>query len=88
MDQHAARRRSVLLGLLGLGAAGPAYAISAEPMDVPTERLLATQCHDRSQHTRLLAELATKLGQIDDAARQRIVAAAACPFCGCRLAED
>jgi hypothetical protein len=82
------QRRGFLLGLLGLGAAGPAFALSAEPMDVPTERLLATQCHDRSQHTRLLAELAVKLGQIDEAARQRIVAQAACPFCGCRLAEE
>jgi hypothetical protein len=88
MDQYVAARRSVLLGLCGLGAAGPAYALSSETMDVPTARLLATQCHDRTQHTRLIAELAVKLGQIDEAARERIIAAASCPFCGCRLAEE
>ena len=83
-------RRGFLLGafgaVAGLGVARHARALTAEPMDVPTQRLLATTCHDRSLHPRLLAEVAERLGEITPEQRERIVAAATCPFCGCRLA--
>lgn len=85
-------RRGLLTGaaaaLAGLGAARTALALSAEPMDVPTERLLATACHDRTAHVKLLVELAEKLGEITPVQRQRVLDAAACPFCGCRLAAQ
>lgn len=85
-SQH---RRGFLLGALGVvtGAAATrhALALSAEPIDVSTQRLLSTACHDRALHPRLLAEIAEKLGEITPEQRQRIVAAAACPFCGCDL---
>jgi len=82
-------RRGFLLGALGvagLGAARHALALSAEPIDVPTARLLAATCHDRSLHPKLLAEVAARLGEVTPEQRERIVAAASCPFCGCRLA--
>ena len=79
-------RRAFLLGALGL-AGGRAWALSAETVDVPTARLMASTCHDRSAHPRLLAELAEKLGEITPEQRERIVAAATCPFCGCRLSQ-
>jgi hypothetical protein len=79
-------RRGFLLGVLGLGAAPGALAITEEPMNVPTERVLAGACHDRTQHARLLAEFAAKLTDVDEAARKRLIDAATCPFCSCRLA--
>ena len=85
-------RRGLLAGaatvLAGLGASRTALALSAEPMDVATQRLMANACHDRTAHVRLLAELAEKLGDITPEQRQRVLEAAACPFCGCRLAEQ
>lgn len=85
-SQH---RRGFLLAALGAMAGGAvtrrALALSAEPIDIPTQRLLATACHDRALHPRLLAEIAEKLGEVTPEQRQGIVAAAACPFCGCNL---
>ena len=85
------QRREFLIGALGAlagaGVARQALALSPEPMNVPTERLLATTCHDRTMHPKLLAEIAEKLGQITPEERQRIVDGATCPFCGCRLSH-
>ena len=85
-------RRGLLAGaaaaLAGLGATRTALALSAEPIDVPTQRLMATACHDRTAHVKLLAELAEKLGEITPEQRQQVLEAAACPFCGCRLAAQ
>jgi hypothetical protein len=85
-------RRGLLAGaavaVAGIGASRTALALSAEPIDVPTQRLMANACHDRTAHVQLLAELAEKLGGITREERQRVLEAAACPFCGCRLAAQ
>ncbi len=97
MSNRAPTRRSLLSGLAGgllaVPLAGTARAFTVEPMSPAATELYRAACQARhpGYHDELVAEVVSLLRaegiETDAAAVRRALTAAACPLCGCTLAE-